>query len=145
MKIILLVIIVLFFALFVMNDRDTCSFAQNAGDLGPRRLVIIKGKATIINLKDVGETAATSETLIFQKVGCESCYVGANVDIDGNYKVLVGDGKYKIIVNSPSSPEVDLLAPDQKRFVDTGSKNSPDSVFNFDIKIKSEKAGSGLR
>ena len=63
---------------------------------------------------------ATSETLIFQKVGCESCFVGANVDDAGNYKILVSDGKYKIIVRNPSSPEVDWLAPNQARFIDTG-------------------------
>jgi hypothetical protein len=82
---------------------------------------------------------ATTETLIFQKVGCDACLVGATVDQEGNYEVLVSDGKYKIIVRNPSSPEVDWLAPNQERFVDTGSPNSPNSVFTFDIKIRLPK------
>ena len=69
-------------------------------------------------------------------MGCETCYVAAKVDDDGQYKIFVGDGKYKIIVRNPSSPEVDWLAPDQERYIDTGSENSPNSVFRFDIKIK---------
>src|SRR5215831_6282200 len=115
-----------------------CSFPGNhtcsTDNSSPQRLVIIQGKATA-NFPD-GELPATSETLIFQKVGCESCYVGTQPDNEGKYKIIVGDGKYKIIVRNPSSSEVDWLAPDQQRFVDTGRENSPDRVVNFDIKIK---------
>jgi hypothetical protein len=141
MKIIFLSTIVLFLALFFINDRYTCSFAQESDD-SPKRLVIIKGRATIINHPDLGITPANSETLIFQKVGCKSCYIGANVDIDGNYKILVGDGKYKIIVRNPSSPEFDMLTPEQERFIDTetdDAKRHSKQVFNFDIKIRLPK------
>jgi hypothetical protein len=96
---------------------------------------MIKGKATII-LSSREELPATTETLIFKKVGCESCFVGADVDSQGNYKILVSDGKYQIIVRNPSSPEVDWLSPQQERFIDTGSENSPNSTFTFNIKIQ---------
>lgn len=137
MKSIFITIIVLFFlAVFFGNKENSCLLAQESSKLLPKRLVIIKGKATIINHPDLGETPATSETLIFQKIGCESCFIGTNVDQDGNYKILVSDGKYKIIVRNPSSPEKDLLDIKQEKFIDTGSENSPNSTFNFDIKIK---------
>lgn len=139
MKLLVLTVILLFGAVLFGQRQEPCSATNGYGDSGPKRLVIIKGKATIINLPGVGEVPATSETLIFQKAGCESCFVGAKVDVDGNYNILVSDGKYKIIVRNPSSPEVDLLAPNQERFIDTGSENSPNSVFNFDIKIKLPK------
>src|SRR5687768_11833801 len=119
MKSVFFVVIALSLTLLFWNSRDTCSFAQSSSDSGPRRLVIIKGKAMILNHPDLGVTPANSEVLIFQKVGCTSCYVRANVDFDGNYKISVGDGKYKIIVNNPSSPEFDMLAPEQERFIDT--------------------------
>lgn len=137
MKSIFITIIVLFFLIvFFGNRENSCLLAQESSILLPKRLVTIKGKATIINLPNVGETPATSETLIFQKVGCDACFIGTKVDQYGNYKILVGDGKYKIIVRSPSSPEIDLLDTKQEKFIDTGSENSPDSTFNFDIKIK---------
>jgi hypothetical protein len=136
MKLILFTLTFLSCALIFGQRQEFCSLANGSGDSLPKRLVIIKGKATIINFPGKGEIPATSETLIFQKVGCESCFIGANVDTEGNYKIYVSDGKYKIIVRNPSSPHVDWLAPDQERFVDTGCENSPDSVFNFDIKIK---------
>ena len=142
MKAIFLVTIVILLAFLFMDNRDSCSFAQNALDWGPKRLVLIKGKATIINHPDLGVTPATSETLVFQKVGCDSCYIAANVDIEGNYKISVGDGKYKIIVRNPSSPEFDMLAPGQERFIDTETevaKMYSKQVFDFDIKIKLPK------
>lgn len=103
---------------------------------GPKRLVLIKGKAFILNLRDVGRAPATSETIIFQKTDCASCFVGTNVDVDGNYKILVGDGSYRLIVRNPSSPEVDLLDKNQEHIVNTGSPNSENSVINFDINIR---------
>jgi hypothetical protein len=139
MKITFIVTILLLFALVLTSNPETCTSAQGSSDSGPSRLVIIKGKATIINFPGREDMPATSETLIFQKVGCESCFVGANVDGDGNYKILVSDGKYKIIVRNPSSPEVDWLASNQARFIDTGGENSPNSEFTFDIKIKLPK------
>lgn len=135
MKPILLIIVLIIGPSFVLHTKKDCLSTIGSGDSGPTRMVIIQGKATILNLPG-GELPATSETLIFQKVGCETCYVGARVSSDGNYKVLVGDGKYKIIVRNPSSPEKDWLAPDQERFIDTGSENSLNQVFNFDIRIK---------
>src|SRR6185503_723613 len=120
MKLTLLIIILLTCPSFFGHREKSCLTADGSSDSRPTRMVIIQGQATILNLPG-GELPATTETLIFQKVGCESCYVGARVDSDGKYKILVGDGKYKIIVRNPSSPEVDWLAPGQERFVDTGS------------------------
>lgn len=138
---VLMTIPLLLLTLSFLNSGDNCSFAQAASDF-PERLVIVKGKAVIINHPDLGVTPANSEVVIFQKVGCNSCYVRANVDFDGNYKISVGDGKYKIIVRNPSSPEFDMLAPGQERFIDTDTdeaKKHSKQVFDFDIKIKLPK------
>lgn len=135
MKTIFLVVF-LFLTVLLVNKQNICSFSESADELGPKRLVIITGKATIINHPELGMVPDSGGTIIFQKAGCSSCFIGTTTDIDGNYKVLVGDGKYQVIVRNPSSPEVDLLAPNQARFIDTGSENSPKQVFNFDIKIK---------
>lgn len=135
-KYVCLIVLIVFLVVFLGSNWSSCSWVHAWTGNWRSGLVVIKGKATIINFPNRGEVPATTETLIFQKVGCEDCFVGARVDIDGNYKLLVGGGKYKIIVRNPTVPEVDLLAPDQPRIIDTGSENSPTTVFDFDIKIK---------
>ena len=126
--------------LFFINNQDFCSFAQSSNnDLYPERLVIIQGKATILNHPNLGKTPDSNGTIIFQRVGCSSCFIGTDADSNGNYKIAVGDGKYKVIVRNPSSPEFDMLAPDQERFIDTETleaKKYSKQVFDFDIKIR---------
>ena len=135
MKVVLLLIVLLTCSsLFVSRDKN-CTSPDAYGDPTPKRLVVIEGYATIINFPG-GPLPATSERLIFKKAGCESCFVGANVDKDGKYRIIVADGKYEIIVRNPSSPEKDWLAPDQKRLIDTESDSNINSAIQFDIRIK---------
>lgn len=129
MKILLLLIILVSAPGFFVH------WSRNCDSPAPKRLVRIQGKAMIVNFRG-GALPATSETLIFKKVGCDSCFVGAKVENDGKYQILVADGKYEIIVRNPSSPEVDWLAPDQRRIVATDSDNSLSSIIDFDIRIK---------
>ena len=135
MKVVLLLIVLLTSSSLFMPKDENCTSPDAYANSTPKRLVVIQGNATIINFPD-GPLPATSETLIFKKAGCESCFVGANVDKDGKYRILVADGKYEIIVRNPSSPEKDWLAPDQKRLIDTESDSDPNSVVHFDIRIK---------
>src|SRR6185503_16510509 len=120
MKVMLLLIVLLTCSSPFVPRDENCTSPDAYGDRTPKRLVVIQGNATIINFPD-GPLPASSETLIFKKAGCESCFVGANVDKDGKYRILVADGKYEVIVRNPSSPEKDWLAPDQKRLIDTES------------------------
>lgn len=136
MKTLLILITVLTGSSFVVDNRDSCAHASLGA---PERLVIIKGKVTILNHPKLGEVPDSGGTIIFKKVGCDSCFIGSNADSDGNYKVLVGDGKYELIVRNPSSPEVDLLVPDQERFVDTSKANADQQVFSLDVRIKLPK------
>jgi hypothetical protein len=132
----ILVLLTILVGPFLWQKNAQCSLDNRRG-IEPQRLVTIKGTAKITNLPGVStEVPATSETLIFQRVGCESCFVGTHVDVDGNYKILVGDGKYKLIVHSPSAPEVDFLAPGQEKFIDTESVYNVTATFTFDIKLK---------
>jgi hypothetical protein len=81
-------------------------------------------------------------TIIFQKLGCNSCYIGTNADIDGNYQVMVGDGKYRIIVTNPSSPDFDMLEPGNERFVDTETAEArkySKQVFEENLRIRLPK------
>ena len=70
--------------------------------------------------------------LVFQRVGCDKCLVGTYADANGDYKILVGRGRYELIVYNPSGPAYDLIAPGQPRYVDAvpGLKET-----KFDIKL----------
>lgn len=103
----------------------------------PTRLVIIRGNVTELDHPTLGTTSAVG-TLVFQKVGCDACYVGAKINAQGRYEILVGDGKYRVMYMDPIE-DLDYLAPDQPRFIDTEtieSKKFSKSVFDFDIKLK---------
>lgn len=142
MKTLLLISIFSILGLVMINNETDSSAQSCDNDSGPKRLVIVKGKATIINHPTLGETPYSGGTLIFQKIGCSSCYIGTNADVDGNYKISVGDGKYRIIVRNPSSPEFDMLTPEQEKLVDTetdDAKKYSKQVFDFDVKVRLPK------
>lgn len=103
----------------------------------PSRLVIIRGTVTELDHPTLGATNAVG-TLVFQKVGCDACYVGAKINSQGRYEILVGDGNYRVMYMDPID-NIDYLAPDQPRFIDTEtieSKKYSKSVFDFDVRLK---------
>lgn len=107
----------------------------------PTRLVVIKGHVTLLDHPTLGKTNATG-TLAFQKQGCEACYIGAEIDPQGNYEILVGDGKYRVMYLDPTS-ESDYLSSDQARIIDTQtdeSRRNSQQVFRFDVSLKVSKS-----
>lgn len=76
--------------------------------------------------------------LAFRRVGCDGCVVGAKIDANGRYKILVGEGKYEVSSPDPIN-EVDWLAKDQPRIVDT-TKNMTErdvsGVYDFDVVLR---------
>jgi hypothetical protein len=72
------------------------------------------------------------QTLIFQRVDCKKCLLVAVTDEEGNYKLRVGEGKYKLIVKGDTSRGGSYLDPTQPETVD--AKNKVTSNV-FDIKL----------
>ncbi|HRH45372.1 MAG TPA: hypothetical protein PKY82_27280 [Pyrinomonadaceae bacterium] len=103
------------------------------------RIILIKGKAFYLNHPTLGKTPATTQMLVFQREDCKKCIFATYPDIDGNYKILVGEGRYKIIAKEIPCDYgglgcdcYDLLGPKQPKFVD--AKRSLDSTeFNIDL------------
>src|SRR5947207_991692 len=89
-------------------DSATCKL--------PQRLVVIRGTVKI-NDPIVGETTGIG-TLVFQRAGCDACYVGASIDPRGHYEIVVGDGQYTVMYMDPVEGK-DYLAPEQARTIDT--------------------------
>jgi hypothetical protein len=105
----------------------------NRGDDPPyNRMVIISGTVTITNHPELGVTPFNNVYLVFQREDCKRCLVGTFTDIDGKYKIYVGEGRYKVFLSNPSPPVVDLLSSDQPRFIN--AKNRLEENV-FDIKV----------
>ncbi|HZE69528.1 MAG TPA: hypothetical protein VE135_08410 [Pyrinomonadaceae bacterium] len=96
------------------------------------RMVTIKGHVEILNNPELGRTAGSGAYLVFQRHGCNDCLVGTYADANGDYKIRVGRGRYKLIVYNPSPPTYDMIAPGQPRYVDASPKLQD---TQFDIKL----------
>ena len=90
--------------------------AQHRDDFVYNRIVQIKGHVTIVGQPDV---IASGMYLVFQRDGCKDCLVATHTDIDGNYQIFVGRGRYKLIVRDGSreGEMTDSLPPDQPRYI----------------------------
>lgn len=65
------------------------------------RMATIKGHVEILNNPELGRTAGSGQYLVFQRVGCNDCLVGTYADANGDYKIRIGRGRYKLIVYNP--------------------------------------------
>jgi hypothetical protein len=96
------------------------------------RMVTIKGHVEILNNPELGRTPASGAYLVFQRDGCNDCLIGTYADANGDYKIRVGRGRYKLIVYNPSPPTYDMIAPGQPRYVEAAPKLQD---TEFDIKL----------
>lgn len=98
-------------------------------------VVLIKGHVTILNHPELGTTVGNGVRLVFQREGCKKCLVATATDLEGNYQILVGRGRYKVIsrdTRGGGAPSYDMLAPDQPRSIDAQNKVHGET---FDIKV----------
>ena len=102
------------------------------------QLTTIKGHVEILNNPEIGKTAGTGTFIVFQRVDCKKCLIGVFADVKGDYRVRVGQGKYKVIVYNPSPPTFDMLAPTQPRYI-TATSPIVDTVFDINLLIPSDK------
>ena len=107
-------------------------------ELPYNRIVIISGKVTILNHPELGVTPFNNTYLVFQREDCKRCLVATWTDIDGKYKIYVGEGRYKIILHNPSPPTVDLLSPDQPRYINATNKLQ-ENVFDIKVTLPKDK------
>ena len=116
----------------VLGVLSVIQGANYGSDDSYNQMVIIKGKVEILNHPELGRTPGNGFDLLFQRQDCRRCVIGTIADAEGKYTVRVGRGRYKLIVENPSPPVVDLLAPEQPRFIDA---NSAVQDNQFDIKV----------
>lgn len=140
MKKLTLVFGILIVSYLVIAQDNTEEVCESKGkESKPIGIAVITGKAMISIPGEKAPLPATSETIMFQRVGCPQCVVATTPGTDGTYKIMASDGKYKVIVENPS-PVYDMLSPDQERYISTetlDAKQHSQHTFNFDIKIQS--------
>jgi hypothetical protein len=99
------------------------------------QLITIRGRVGVFNRAEQQVVAASGAYLIFQRVGCNQCLVATTTDIEGNYSIRVGRGRYRIVYRDIlSDPSRDVLAPDQPRYVDVTSE-AQEKQFNINLTI----------
>ncbi len=121
----------------VMRREEACD-AESKELLN--EIVIIEGKVEILNHPDLGRTPASRTSIIFQRVDCGKCLIDARTDEKGNYRIDVGRGRYRVVKRGSidgGSPTVDMLAPDQPRYVDAASLQYKGNRFDIRIVLPS--------
>jgi hypothetical protein len=108
--------------------------AANSNEDAYYQTAIVKGVVTILNHPILGKTPGSSTFLVFQRADCKRCIIGTSTDINGNYQIHVGPGRYKLIVSEGKVEKEtrDVLAPHQQRFIDV---EQPGTITNLNIEI----------
>src|SRR5262245_16057865 len=77
----------------------------------------LTGKVFFIEA-DSTHVIAAGAFLLFQRVGCDDCLVGARTDTLGEYSLLLGSGKYRVFCDNINLTNTEnLIAPSQPREV----------------------------
>lgn len=101
-------------------------------------MVTIKGKVEILNHPELGRTAGNGIYLLFQRDDCRRCVIAATADINGHYQITVTRGRYRVVIDNPSPPTYDMLAPDQPRYVNATSALQ-DNVFDIRLVVPTRR------
>lgn len=98
------------------------------------QFVTIKGSVTSTDPATHKTSTPVGTALVFQRVGCKGCLVVAVTDENGEYKLRVGRGRYRVIVRNCGLPNqsYDCVAPNQPRIVNADN-TILDNVFNIKL------------
>jgi len=96
-KIKLVLVLVLFCAAGSAYGQKSKSYSQEDAQVYDGRIQPVKGKVVYLE-KNHEKIPASGQYLVFQRDGCKDCLIATHTDGEGNYKLLLGVGKYKLIV-----------------------------------------------
>ncbi len=94
----------------------------------------VTGTVTMLNHPTKGKTPGGGVSLAFQRTDCPKCITTSPADLNGQYVVRLGMGRYKVILRSGTrrGETEDILAPSQPRYVEVTSEGQ---VKRFDIDV----------
>ena len=123
----------------VYAQNPSCSHADY--DVYDGRIIQVKGKVTILNHPEMGKTVASSMYLVFQREDCKKCLVATRANLDGDYEVFIGEGRYRVIARESVCDYggtgcvcYDMLASGQPRYIE--AKRGPYATeFNINVEL----------
>jgi len=142
-SLLLAIIISISFVVYAQKKRS-CSERDN--EVYDGRIEQVKGKVVYLNHPELGKTPANGQYLVFQREDCKKCLVATHADIDGNYKIFVGVGRYKLIVQETRCDYGgtgcdechNLLAPDQAQYIDVERNRPYVAEFNINLVLRKD-------
>lgn len=96
-KIRLILVLVFVCTVGSVYGQKSKPYSEADGKVYDGRIQQVKGKVVYLD-GDHGKTPASGQYLVFQRDGCKDCLVATHTDREGNYKIFLGIGKYKLIV-----------------------------------------------
>lgn len=126
--------------LVAYTETQSCTSEDDVYD---GRIQQVKGTVTLLNLPTLGKTPANGQYLVFQREDCKKCLVATHADLNGEYKIFVGVGRYKLIVRQnicdyggAGCDCYDLLAADQPRYLDVARSRPYTEEFNINLVLR---------
>ena len=72
-------------------------YSESDAEVYDGRVQQVSGKVVFLE-RDHKKVPASGQELVFRRDGCKDCIWIAHTDSEGNYKVFLGIGRYKIII-----------------------------------------------
>ena len=143
MKKLFLVFTVVAFGATLAIGQKSKPYSPADRDVYDGRIAQVKGKVIYLNQPDVGKTPASGHYLVFQRDGCKDCLVATHADAEGNYKIFLGIGKYKLIVSEcvcdyggTGCDCHNLLAASQPQYITVERGRPYGAEFNIELVLK---------
>ena len=110
----------------VANADDNAEIESNLG--------ILKGHVEIVSHPELDDKALKGWDIIFQRMDCKRCVTGVWTDQNGDYKIILSTGTYRVIFDDPI-PRKSYLAEDQPRYVTIpASLDKYNVTFNIEVR-----------
>lgn len=116
-----------FLLLMTVNAADDISLYNKLGT--------VSGHVTIENHPELGSAPCRNCEFLLQNSGCSRAVIYVRTDGEGNYRVRVSHGKWRVIMREQregATSSTDMLAPSQPRYVKV---SSPTGEERFDVKV----------
>lgn len=132
MKLLALAATTLLSAAFLFDPAG--NYSGHADDQLYDQFVTIRGSVKVTEPKTKKVSIPVGTALIFQRLDCKRALALAVTDENGEYRLRVGKGKYRVVVRKCGleNDSYDCLAPDQERVV-----NANDTINDnvFDVRL----------
>ena len=139
------VLILLAINVSLATAQKSKPYSQADGDVYDGRIEQVKGKVIYLNHPDLGRTPASGHYLVFQRDGCQDSLVATHADAEGNYKIFLGIGKYKLIVSECNCDYggtgcdcQNLLAASQPQYITVERGRPYVAEFNIELVLKKQ-------